>query len=129
VLVQLTAVIFLCLLKASEVHFEIAKDSFHKMSLLLAILISNSYGWEGSMSDSRLWLKGRTFGAPPIPEGKCLGDAGFANYKTYLTPYRGVRYRLKSGQEEVNVHKNEEELFNLCHSKLRNVVEWTFWDP
>ena len=126
---QLTAVIFLCLLKASEVHFEIAKDSFHKMSLLLAILISNSYGWEGSMSDSRLWLKGRTFGAPPIPEGKCLGDAGFANYKTYFTLYRGVRYRLKSGQEEVNVHKNEEELFNLCHSKLRNVVEWTFWGP
>jgi hypothetical protein len=81
------------------------------------------------MSDSKLWREGRTFGAPHIPEGKCLGDAGFAHYKTYLTPYQGVRYRLKCGQEEVNVHKNEEELFSLCHSKLRNVVERTFWSP
>jgi hypothetical protein len=53
-------------------------------------------GWEGSTSDSTLWLEGRRIGALPIPEGKYLpGDAGFANCDTCLTPYRGVRYRLK----------------------------------
>jgi hypothetical protein len=47
-------------------------------------------GWEGSVSDSALWLEGRRLGVLPMP------DAGFANCDTCLiiTPYRGVRYHL-----------------------------------
>jgi hypothetical protein len=53
-------------------------------------------GWEGSVSDSTLWLKARRLGVLPIPAGKyLLGDAGFANCDNCLTPYRGVRYYLK----------------------------------
>lgn len=84
-------------------------------------------GWEGSISDSKLWLEGRRIGALPIPEGKyLLGDAGFANCDTCLTPYRGVRYHLKEWARGNRRPQNKEELFNLRHSKLRNVIERTF---
>jgi hypothetical protein len=62
-----------------------------------------------------------------IPEGKyLLGDAGFANCDTCLTPYRGVRYHLKEWAKGRRRPQTKEELFNLRHSKLRNVVERTF---
>jgi DDE superfamily endonuclease len=84
-------------------------------------------GWEGSVSDSTLWLEGRRLGVLPIPEGKyLLGDAGFANCDTCLTPYRGVRYHLKEWAKGNLKPQNKEELFNLRHSKLRNVIERIF---
>jgi hypothetical protein len=51
-------------------------------------------GWEGSISDSRLWEKA-TAGSLRIPEG-CflLADAGFPNCEELLVPYRSVRYHL-----------------------------------
>lgn len=84
-------------------------------------------GWEGSVADSTLWLEGRRIGILPIPEGKYfLGDAGFANCDTCLTPYRGVRYHLKEWASANKKPQNKEELFNLRHSSLRNVIERTF---
>jgi hypothetical protein len=51
-------------------------------------------GWEGSISDSRLWEKA-TAGSLRIPEG-CflLADAGFPNCEEFLVPYQSVRYHL-----------------------------------
>ena len=53
-----------------------------------------------------------------------LGDAGFMFKAQVITPYRGVRYHLKeySRRGPQNAH----ELFNHCHSSLRNVIERTF---
>jgi DDE superfamily endonuclease len=84
-------------------------------------------GWEGSVADSMLWLESRRIGALPIPEGKyLLGDAGFANCDSCITPYRGVRYHLKEWASGNKTPQNKEELFNLCHSKLRNIIERSF---
>lgn len=55
-------------------------------------------GWEGSAHDSRVLTDalGLEKGRFDIPPGKYyLGDAGYANSDTLLTPYRGVRYHLK----------------------------------
>lgn len=84
-------------------------------------------GWEGSVSDSTLWIEGQRCGAIRIPEGKyVLGDAGFPNCDQCLTPYRGVRYHLKEWERGNRRPQNKEELFNLRHSKLRNVIERIF---
>jgi hypothetical protein len=84
-------------------------------------------GWEGSVMDSMLWLEGRRIGALPIPEGKyLLGDAAFANCDNCLTPYRGVRYHPKEWALGDKTPQNREELFNLRHWTLRNVIGRSF---
>ena len=49
-------------------------------------------GWEGSVSDARLWENAKGL---HIPVG-CflLADAGFPHCQELLIPYRGVRYHL-----------------------------------
>jgi hypothetical protein len=100
-------------------------------------------GWEGSVSDSRMYEDARssTF---TIPANKYyLGDAGFPLCDHLLVPYRGVRYHLKEwGRANAKYtifterpHKtrlthcrpqNYKELFNLRHSQARNVIERVF---
>jgi hypothetical protein len=41
-------------------------------------------------------------------------------------PYRGVRYHLKEWKHSNAKPQNKEELFNLRHASLRNVVERAF---
>jgi len=43
-----------------------------------------------------------------------------------LTPYRGTRYHLKEWGLAGQRPENKEELFNLRHSSLRNVIERVF---
>ena len=44
-----------------------------------------------------------------------------------LTPYRGVRYHLKEFDPTLgNRPQNREELFNLRHAQLRNIIERSF---
>ena len=84
-------------------------------------------GWEGSVADSTLWIKGQRLGAVYIPDGKyVLGDAGFPNCDLCLTLYRGVRYYLQEWARGNKKPQNKEELYNLRHSRLRNVVERIF---
>lgn len=53
-------------------------------------------GWEGSVSDSTLWIEGIRSGAVRVPNTKyLLGDAGFPNCDKCLTPYRATRYHLQ----------------------------------
>ncbi|XP_030479325.1 uncharacterized protein LOC115696571 [Cannabis sativa] len=52
-------------------------------------------------------------------------DAGYANTKGFLAPYRGTRYHLREWSQ-TQAPQTTRELFNLRHSKLQNVVERTF---
>ncbi|XP_058075728.1 uncharacterized protein LOC131224207 [Magnolia sinica] len=54
-----------------------------------------------------------------------LVDAGFANAPGFLTPFRGIRYHLKEFRQGCQP-RTKEELFNLCHSSLRNAIERAF---
>lgn len=53
-----------------------------------------------------------------------LADAGYALSNRVLTPFRSTRYHLKEFGNG-NRPANWKELFNLRHSKLRNVIERT----
>jgi hypothetical protein len=83
-------------------------------------------GWEGSASDSRVLGDALTKGLRTWPIKYYLGDAGYANKRYCMTPYRGVRYHLKEWRLGRARPQNREELFNLRHSSLRNVVERVF---
>ena len=52
-------------------------------------------------------------------------DAGYTNGPGFLAPYRGTRYHLK---EWVGNRRpeNYKELYNLRHSRARNVIERAF---
>jgi hypothetical protein len=84
-------------------------------------------GWEGSAYDSRVLTDARYRHDFKIPAGKYyLGDAGYANSSTLLTPYRGVRYHLNEYLAGNQRPQTPQELFNLRHSTLRNVIERIF---
>jgi hypothetical protein len=51
-------------------------------------------GWDGSTSDSTMFLDARVTDLP-VPPGKYyLADAGFPTSRSLLLPFRGVRYHL-----------------------------------
>ena len=80
-------------------------------------------GWEGSAHDGKV-LQDAAGKGLTLHEGQYyLGDAGYALSKWVLTPYRGVRYHLKEWARGTNRPQTKEELFNLRHASLRNVVE------
>jgi hypothetical protein len=84
-------------------------------------------GWEGSTADSTLWKEAIRCGAVQVPDGKyLLGDAGFAICDLLISPYRATRYHLQEWKRSGARPKNKEELFNLRHAQLRNVVERIF---
>jgi hypothetical protein len=83
-------------------------------------------GWEGSAHDSKVYQNALRRGSPKLPHKYHLGDAGYALSRSVLTPYRGVRYHLKEWQRGNLKPVNKEELFNLRHASLRNVIERGF---
>jgi hypothetical protein len=83
-------------------------------------------GWEGSAHDGKV-LKDAITKNLLLPANKYyLGDAGYSLESYCLTPFRGVRYHLKEWKHAQNKPNTREELYNLRHSSLRNVVERTF---
>ena len=85
------------------------------------------FGWERSAADSTLWLEANRSAIVKIPQEKyLLGDAGFQNCNTCLVLYHNVRYHLQEWTCGIRGPQSAEELFNMCHSKLSNVVEHIF---
>lgn len=83
-------------------------------------------GFEGSAHDSFVLshAQQRAQELFSIPPGKFyLADAGYTLTDSLLVPYRGVRYHLKELSVSGLKPTNKEELFNLRHASLRNVVE------
>lgn len=83
-------------------------------------------GCEGSMHDGRVMALSNFYSKylQTLPQGMfMLADCGYAlrNHKV-LTPYRNQRYHLSEFRGN-NPPRNEQELFNLVHSKIRNAVE------
>ncbi|KAK9132868.1 hypothetical protein Scep_012396 [Stephania cephalantha] len=55
-----------------------------------------------------------------------LGDCGFPSRRQFLALFRGVRYHLSDFTGQGRHPENANELFNLRHASLRNVVERLF---
>ncbi|XP_042056398.1 uncharacterized protein LOC121800982 [Salvia splendens] len=85
-------------------------------------------GWEGSAGDSRV-LKDAVSHADglKVPQG-CyyLCDNAYANCNGFLTPFKAVRYHLKKFGPGTEAPQNPKELFNMRHTKARNVIERAF---
>ncbi|KAH9143568.1 hypothetical protein LEN26_005051 [Aphanomyces euteiches] len=83
-------------------------------------------GWEGSAGDGKVFADALTKGyALPVDLFDIM-DAGFALTTKALTPYRSTRYHLKEFGRGQQAPQNKEELFNLRHAMLRNVIERIF---
>ncbi|KAF0747954.1 hypothetical protein AaE_007533 [Aphanomyces astaci] len=83
-------------------------------------------GWEGTAGDGNLYDAALRMGLH-IDDAKFdILDAGFALATKALTPHRGKRYHLKEFARGRQRPQSKEELFNLWHAQLRNVVERIF---
>ncbi|XP_057773942.1 uncharacterized protein LOC130993181 [Salvia miltiorrhiza] len=85
-------------------------------------------GWEGSAADSRILRNALTrVNGLRVPKGSYyLCDNGYANSEGFLAPYKGIRYHLKEWGPNAARPQNSMELFNLRHSKARNIIERAF---
>ncbi|KAL0303811.1 UNVERIFIED_CONTAM: hypothetical protein Sradi_6249200 [Sesamum radiatum] len=77
-------------------------------------------GWEGTASDSRILKNalGREDRLQIPRDGRFMLKSGI------MAPYRSIRYHLK--EYSTRSPENVEELFNLRHASLRNVIERVF---
>ena len=111
-------------------------------------------GWEGSAGDSRILRDAitRPLGLK-VPKGELhtilfkilmtslnnfftylksfigcyyLCDNAYPNAEGFLTPYKSVRYHLKEWGIGRQAPQTPQELFNLRHTKARNVIERSF---
>ncbi|SCV67562.1 BQ2448_5173 [Microbotryum intermedium] len=90
-------------------------------------------GSEGSAHDQRVltWAMEKDFRIPG-PIKYYLGDAGYTMSENIMVHCRGVRYHLREwiagarASSRETLHCSKEELFNLRHAQLRNVVERIF---
>ncbi|XP_042011252.1 uncharacterized protein LOC121802092 isoform X2 [Salvia splendens] len=85
-------------------------------------------GWEGSAGDSRVLRDAVTReGGLRVNKGTYyLCDNGYANSEGFLTPYKNVRYHLKEWGVGTQRPQNARELFNLRHTRARNIIERAF---
>lgn len=83
-------------------------------------------GWEGTANDARVLQDAQFRGFEALPGQYYLADAGYPNSALTITSYRGVRYHLKEQARSRLKPQNKEELFNLRHASLRNVIERQF---
>ena len=83
-------------------------------------------GWEGSANDARV-LENAELNRFPREEGTIyLADAGYGLRKGFLTPYRTVPYHFREQPHACLRSQTKEEIFNLRHSQLRNIIERIF---
>ncbi|XP_041998246.1 uncharacterized protein LOC121748097 [Salvia splendens] len=85
-------------------------------------------GWEGSAGDLRILRDAisRPLGLKVPKDCYYLCDNNYANSEGFITSYKGVRYHLKEWGHGTQAPQTAEELFNLKHSKARNVIERSF---
>jgi hypothetical protein len=55
-----------------------------------------------------------------------LVDVGYTNGPVFLSPFRSTLYHLKEWVASQQQPQNYKELYNLRHSRARNVVKRTF---
>ena len=80
-------------------------------------------GADGSMQDNRLFSEAleRSFYLPAARF--YVTDAGYRQRPGIALPFPGARYHLKEWAEGRRRPQTKEELFNLRHARVRNVVE------
>ena len=83
-------------------------------------------GAEGAASDPYVLMRAAERGFRVLEGKYLLGDAIYGQTEQFLVPYRSVRYHLREWADSGQEPANAQELFNLHHARLRNVIERTF---
>ncbi|KAL1192886.1 Protein ALP1-like [Cardamine amara subsp. amara] len=86
-------------------------------------------GWKGSAHDSIVLNDALTRNSSrlQVPEVNFyLVDCGFANRRKILAPFYNTRYHLQDFRGQHRDPRTKNELFNLRHASLRNVIEIIF---
>uniref|UniRef100_A0A8I6Y3I4 DDE Tnp4 domain-containing protein n=1 Tax=Hordeum vulgare subsp. vulgare TaxID=112509 RepID=A0A8I6Y3I4_HORVV len=87
-------------------------------------------GWEGSSCDSRVLrdsMRTNRQDAFVLPHGKYyLADVGYKSGPGFLAPFRSTRYHFEEWASSQQHPQTAKELYNLRHSRARNVVQRTF---
>jgi len=83
-------------------------------------------GWEGAANDARVLENAEAHDFPHMEGRMWLADAGYGLKPGFLTPYCTVRYHLREQALARQRPQTKEELFNLHHAQLRNVIERIF---
>ncbi|KNE92679.1 hypothetical protein PSTG_13892 [Puccinia striiformis f. sp. tritici PST-78] len=83
-------------------------------------------GWEGTAHDARVLRDARSKDFKIRQGFFYLADAGYGLLRNILVPYRGTRYHLREQALAGQRPETKEELYNLRHSSLRNVIERCF---
>lgn len=84
-------------------------------------------GWQGSAHDALVLKDAIAKGRFTPPAGKYfVADGGFYSTGFMLIPYTKTRYHLREWEAAAARPSNKEELFNLRHAQLRNVIERIF---
>jgi len=82
--------------------------------------------WEDIANDARVLQDAQFRGFEALLGKYYLANARYPNSPLTMTPYRGVRYHLEEQARPRLKSQNKEELFNLRHASLRNVIERQF---
>jgi hypothetical protein len=53
-------------------------------------------------------------------------DAVYALESGYMGPFKNTRYHLQEFRDVPVESMTRQEKFNLTHSRLRNIIEWSF---
>ncbi|XP_042067085.1 putative nuclease HARBI1 [Salvia splendens] len=91
-------------------------------------------GWEGSAADARILLNAITrpndfkiaLNEDVISGNYYLCDNGYANCDGFLASYKSARYHLKEWGPATEAPQTSREIFNMQHTRARNVIERAF---
>ncbi|XP_047978542.1 uncharacterized protein LOC125220411 [Salvia hispanica] len=87
-------------------------------------------GWEVTRPNGFRVPKGTNMVDEDKHQNMCgnyyLCDNGYANANGFLAPYKSVRYHLQEWGIGTEAPQNERELFNMRHSRARNITERAF---
>lgn len=106
------------------------RKGFHSQNVLFAcdfdtFIVFIQPGYEGSAHDGTILRKAAQNGFQ-VPTGThyYLADGGYSKKdRRVLVPYQKTRYHLREIADAQRRPATKEELFNLRHARLRNVIE------
>jgi hypothetical protein len=55
-----------------------------------------------------------------------VANAGYTLESGYMGPFKNARYHLQEFRDVPVESMTRQEKFNLTHSRLRNIIEWSF---
>lgn len=105
------------------------RKGWHSQNVLYACdldmnIVFTQPGYKGSANDGEVLKRAIRNGLNVPTTHYFLGDGGYSKkHRMVLVPYQKTRYHLREIQDARQRPETKEELFNLRHAVMRNVIE------